>query len=90
VPPLNAGLNPRPIRIPILRGARLRNCQTHRLACWECATSHTWGIKNRITNSADKIIHAHESSPGLRRALDRHGCQLPLEKLDLRYKEEQL
>ena len=48
------------------------------------------GINKRIMTCADKIIYAGESSKGLRRAFERHGCQLPLEKLDMRYEGERL
>ena len=47
-------------------------------------------INKRIMMCADKRIYASALSDGLRDAFDKHGCQLPLEKLDLRYEGQPL
>lgn len=43
------------------------------------------GINKRIMMCADKRIYASEPSGALRDAFEKHGCQLPIEKLNLRY-----
>jgi hypothetical protein len=47
-------------------------------------------INKRTMMCADKRIYANELSEGLRDAFEKHGCQSPLEKLDLRYEGQQL
>lgn len=47
-------------------------------------------INKRTMMCADKRIYASELSDGLRDAFEKHGCQLPLEKLDLRYEGQPL
>lgn len=47
-------------------------------------------INKRLMSCADRYIYASEFSDGLRDAFERHGCQLPLDKLDLRYGAEKL
>jgi len=47
-------------------------------------------INKRIMMCADKRIYANELSDSLREAFEKHGCQLPLEKLDLRYEGQPL
>jgi hypothetical protein len=48
------------------------------------------GINKRVMTCADKIIYAGEFSKGIRSTFERHGCKVPLEKLDMRYEGEKL
>lgn len=47
-------------------------------------------INKRVMTCADKVIYASEFSKGIRTAFERHGCLLPLDKLDMRYEGEKL
>jgi hypothetical protein len=47
-------------------------------------------INKRIMMCADKRIYARELSESLREAFEKHGCRLPIEKLDLRYEGQPL
>ncbi len=47
-------------------------------------------INKRVMMCADKVIYASEFSNSIRGAFERHGCQVPLEKLDMRYEGEKL
>jgi Protein of unknown function (DUF4238) len=47
-------------------------------------------INKRTMMCADKRIYASELSESLRESFEKHGCQLPIEKLDLRYEGQPL
>lgn len=47
-------------------------------------------INKRVMMCAEKVIYAGELSNSIRGAFERHGCRVPLEKLDLRYEGEKL
>lgn len=47
-------------------------------------------VNKRVMICADKVVYAGEFSKGIQGAFERHGCQVPLEKLDMRYEGEKL
>lgn len=52
--------------------------------------SLAWEMNKRVMSCAERRIYAGECSESLRRAIDRHGCKVPVEGLDLRYKEKKI